>query len=275
MTQLDDPTSFIASNIWLTSSSDLAWIHKIDCTELKVIRLIDCPNVSEVRSALQAVVGRIQKFCNSNSGSPPPTIIGILGGDRLVANILRVYVDLLQNKTTQEWLNYLRFTLLIPPNSFIGRSLSTVADGGLLEIQWKALNKINPTDYGAIEDCLHSAITAPTIRSLNIPIGEVMLQLHQPNSNTPGGNSGGAGGNLGSGGEKHDEKNGGEKESQVFIPFIAEIHLGNLDELNSLHYVKNISSEDDNRNQMVSGNAFSTPGFTANMSPPTSPQVNK
>uniref|UniRef100_A0A914PMC9 Phosphofurin acidic cluster sorting protein 2 n=1 Tax=Panagrolaimus davidi TaxID=227884 RepID=A0A914PMC9_9BILA len=263
MAQLDDPTSFIASNIWLASSSDITWISKIDTTDFKTIRLIDCPNVSEVRTALQGVVGKIQKYCNNNSGAPPPQIIGILGGDRLVTNVLRVYVDLLQNKTNQEWLNYLRFTLFIPPNSIFGRSLSTVADGGLLENQWKALNKLIPTDTKAIEEQLHSAITAPSIRSLNIPIGEVMLQLYDTTST-------GHHGSVTTAANNQDEKNS-ENESQVFIPFIAEIHLGNLEELNALHYVK-AGGEEEKHGQT---NFTSPSSAFASMSPPTSPQVNK
>jgi hypothetical protein len=36
--------------------------------------------------------------CNNNSISPPTTTIGVLGGDHLLANILKAYVHLLQDK---------------------------------------------------------------------------------------------------------------------------------------------------------------------------------
>lgn len=36
--------------------------------------------------------------CNYNSISPPVSIIGVLGGDHLLSNILRAYVHLLQDK---------------------------------------------------------------------------------------------------------------------------------------------------------------------------------
>ena len=60
--QLDDPNFFIASNIWICSSSDLPWISRVDNSSFKTIRMIDCPTVSEVRAALQAIVARIQKL---------------------------------------------------------------------------------------------------------------------------------------------------------------------------------------------------------------------
>ena len=62
MVQLDDPNFFIASHIWICSSSDLPWISKVDNSALKVVKMIDCPTVSEVRAALQAIVVKIQKL---------------------------------------------------------------------------------------------------------------------------------------------------------------------------------------------------------------------
>ncbi len=50
----------------------------------------------------------------------------VLGGDRLVAHLLRAYVDLLQQKTSaqQDWLIYLRFQPVTPSNSTLGRLLT-------------------------------------------------------------------------------------------------------------------------------------------------------
>lgn len=130
-----------------------------------------------------------------------------------------------------------------------------IADGGLMEVQWKALNKINPNETNAIEECLLASTNAESLKALNIPIGEVMLQLH-----------------------KGDQNNGSPElgigsiisgESQVFIPFIAEIHLGNLEELNSLHYVR---KEEEEKTATLPS---SIPGHVASMSPPASPQLSK
>lgn len=70
------------------------------------------------------------------------TIIGLLGSDRLVSHALRAYVDLLQNKSSQEWLNYLRFALLVPPSSVIGRLMAQMGDSGYAEASWRTLCKI-------------------------------------------------------------------------------------------------------------------------------------
>lgn len=189
LTQLDDSKSFIAQNVWICSSSDLPWIAKTDSSQLRTLRLIDCSSSLDVRTAMQTIVGRIQKFCNSNSISPPQTLIGVLGTDRLVAHLLRAYVDLLQNKSSQDWLNYLRFALVVPPNSVVGRLLSQVGDGAQLETSWRSLSKLVSeigkdgskfavNEITGIEECL-LAITSLTSqkKQVDLPIGEVMLQL--------------------------------------------------------------------------------------------------
>uniref|UniRef100_A0A7E4UN95 Phosphofurin acidic cluster sorting protein 2 n=1 Tax=Panagrellus redivivus TaxID=6233 RepID=A0A7E4UN95_PANRE len=255
MSYLEDPNSFIASNVWLCSSADVPWLANVEAGQFKSVKLIDCSTATEVRAALQAVVARIQKFCNSNSVPPPQTVIGLLGGDKLIVNVLRVYVELLQNRTHQDWLNYLRFTLIIPPSSVIGRTLTTLGDGGFAESQWRLLNTIQPNETAALERCLLSAGPHETMpfKASNIPIGEVMLQL---DASAVGNESEHAGTTVGS-------------DGQVFIPFIAEIHLGNLEELNSLHYMEEKPSIGSTQSAPASN------GVNANLSPPTSPHVSK
>lgn len=158
---------------------------------------------------MQTIVGRIQKLyvlqyffisiilfssCNSNSVSPPQTLIGVLGTDRHVAHLLRAYVDLLQNKSAQDWLNYLRFCLVVPPNSVIGRLLSQVGDGAQLETSWRSLSKMvselgkdgskfSLHEVGGIEECLSTITNAASQRKqVDLPISEVMLQLASPSA---------------------------------------------------------------------------------------------
>lgn len=46
--------------------------------------------------------------CNSSSESPPCTVFGVIGTERLVSWVLRAYVESLQNKAN-DWINFLRW----------------------------------------------------------------------------------------------------------------------------------------------------------------------
>ncbi|KAH7702637.1 phosphofurin acidic cluster sorting protein 2-like isoform 1, partial [Aphelenchoides avenae] len=131
--KLEEQPPTTSGNVWLCSTIDIPWISRVQFSQIKSVHLTDCPSLAEVRAALQSIVGSIQKFCNTNSAMPSMTIIGLLGSDRLVSHALRAYVDLLQNKSSQEWLNYLRFALLVPPSSVIGRLMAQMGDSGYAE----------------------------------------------------------------------------------------------------------------------------------------------
>jgi hypothetical protein len=138
----------------------------------------------------------------------------VLGGDHLLANILKAYVHLLQDKVPvysikfnlyflifkackEDWLNYLRFSLVIPPTSAVGRLLSQVAGfGGYSEAIWKVLFRVsrafNETnaaginaavlEHNEIRACLSSLTKCQNgQRCTNLQIGEVMLQMQSTN----------------------------------------------------------------------------------------------
>ena len=101
------------------------------------VRLVNCTTSQEVQDLLQTIINRIQKLylgfrmrfglvtiifsCNTNSIAPPTTTLGILGSkfnwclkkrgmlylgcDKLLADVLQAYVQLLQNKACQEVIN--------------------------------------------------------------------------------------------------------------------------------------------------------------------------
>lgn len=217
--------------------------------------------------------------CNTNSVAPSPTLIGVYGTDRHVSHILRAYVDFLQNKPTQDWITHLRFTVLCPPASALGRLLSQAADTGHSEASWRALTRTaahfesgeaTPLHLHELEEVLHNTMAAAANqaekRLLNLPIGEVMLQLSRFSDFSTSAASSSA-----------------SQESHLFTPFLSEIHLGNLDALNYLYFMKN-SMEDPN----VSGTSAGTgPAASASAlshphnhsvsaaSPPNSPQLPK
>lgn len=205
--------------------------------------------------------------CNTNSVAPPPTLIGIYGTDRHISHLLRAYVDYLQNKPAPEWITHLRFAVLCPPISALGRLLSQASDTGQIEAAWRSLAKTasvfesgeaTSSDLQEFEEILCTSMASASNlaenRLLNLPIGEVMLQMNtatndsslQTTSNSIP--------------SSHETGNG----SQVFVPFLSEIHLGNLDALNYLHFMKNSMDEQQTQQQSVGS---TTPATSTNVNP--------
>ncbi|KAK6030715.1 hypothetical protein OSTOST_03143 [Ostertagia ostertagi] len=90
---------------WLCSFSDLPHLSSI------AVPAVNCPSASVVKQAMSQIVNTIQNFCNSNSSNPPITWVGVIGGDRLMGQILRAYVECLHHKSSSHWLHYLRLQL--------------------------------------------------------------------------------------------------------------------------------------------------------------------
>ncbi|KAI3421973.1 hypothetical protein GPALN_012510 [Globodera pallida] len=247
-------THIIPEHIWICSSADLPWISKVNNKLLDPICLLDCPSSVSVRALMQAIIWRIQNFCNNNSISPPTITIGVLGGDILLANVLKSYVVLLQDKACKEdWLNYLRFSLVLPPHTAVGRLLSQVAGfGGYSEAIWKILSHVSTlfkessnsagiAEHVEIRNCLASITKEQdTQRYTNLHIGEVMLQLTKPSDHLTVPISIEA-----------------ESRSQAFVPFLAELLTGSSvcsehpsssssvpdPTFSSLHYIGRVADE--------------------------------
>ncbi|XP_065372079.1 phosphofurin acidic cluster sorting protein 2 isoform X3 [Calliphora vicina] len=80
-------------------------------------------NTAEVKAVLQALMGKIQKYCNSNAKPPTTVKILLIGGDWLQGAALRHYVELLGVRPP-DWLNHLRFYIIPIGSSAIARYLS-------------------------------------------------------------------------------------------------------------------------------------------------------
>lgn len=82
-------------------------------------------NSAEVKSIVQALLNKIQKYCNSTA-KPPTTIkVLLLGGDWLQGMVLRHYVELLAARPP-DWVNHLRFYIVSFGSSSIARYLSSI-----------------------------------------------------------------------------------------------------------------------------------------------------
>uniref|UniRef100_A0A6P4EZP2 Phosphofurin acidic cluster sorting protein 2 isoform X4 n=1 Tax=Drosophila rhopaloa TaxID=1041015 RepID=A0A6P4EZP2_DRORH len=78
-------------------------------------------NTAEVKAVLQALMAKIQKYCNSNAKPPHTVKVLLIGGDWLQGATLRHYVELMGVRPP-DWLNHLRF-YLVP----VGGSSGSVA----------------------------------------------------------------------------------------------------------------------------------------------------
>ncbi|XP_034488716.1 phosphofurin acidic cluster sorting protein 2 isoform X2 [Drosophila innubila] len=68
-------------------------------------------NTAEVKAVLQALMTKIQKYCNSNAKPPHTVKVLLIGGDWLQGATLRHYVELLGVRPP-DWLHHLRFYLV-------------------------------------------------------------------------------------------------------------------------------------------------------------------
>ncbi|XP_055696693.1 phosphofurin acidic cluster sorting protein 2 isoform X2 [Lutzomyia longipalpis] len=162
-------------------------------------------NTAEVRAVLQALMNKIQKYCNSTA-KPPTTIkVLLLGGDWLQGAVLRHYVELLGVRPP-DWVNHIRFYIVPIGSSAISRYLSAVdaTYGALFGTEaWQQLceraigsdpaqSKIDVIEVtNRVQRYLHSA--GPCTQ---IPIAEAMVNYRE------------------------------EDSCQIFVPFISDVKLG-------------------------------------------------
>ncbi|VDK44970.1 unnamed protein product [Anisakis simplex] len=198
----DEPWS-VEDRIWICSMAELPMLASLDPS----LCLLDCSSFSDCKLLISSIVAKIQKFCNTSSSTPPCTVLGVIGGDRLLSYVLRAYVESLQNKQP-DWINFLKFCVISPPSSAIGKTL-TLLDGGRSSFFLKdsfergTSPDYSPTDLKVLTERLRGFSEGATHR---LPIGEAMLQFHN--------------------------KSGEDKDActQVFVPFLSEVHLGQTDD---------------------------------------------
>uniref|UniRef100_F1KPL2 Phosphofurin acidic cluster sorting protein 2 n=1 Tax=Ascaris suum TaxID=6253 RepID=F1KPL2_ASCSU len=229
----DEPWS-VPKRIWICTLSELPVLALLDPS----FGLLDCSSFNDCRQLISSIVAKIQKFCNSSSCSPPCTILGVIGSEKLLNYVLRAYVESLQNKST-DWINFLRFCVIAPPASAIGKALSCLEDGQCMfrEVFERPCSEMSLADVKALGERLQAFADGALYR---LPIGEAMLQLHSKSG---------------------DDKDGC---SQVFVPFLSEVRVGQLeDDFENSQSSPRINDE----NQVSSG---SSPA-SAYWSPPSSP----
>ncbi|XGW06049.1 hypothetical protein V3C99_016412 [Haemonchus contortus] len=232
-----------SASCWLCSFSDLPHLSSI------AVPTVNCSSASVVKQAMSQIVNTIQNFCNSNSSNPPITWIGVIGGDRLVGQILRAYVECLHHKSSSHWLHYLRFAIIPAPHSLVAKLLEghDAALDQLCRDMWERWTELSPVEKLANTEKMNAWLTAGGGACLNLPIGEALLQLV--------------------------ERGQDADACRVFVPFLAEVRVGQSSEDEDSPYTfsspRGVES-DKEFNQSGRERDFSA---ALSGSPPNSPQV--
>ncbi len=74
-------------------------------------RVICTAGPADVRAALTCLVAKIQKFCNTQTMSPPSVRVALIGSDTFINSVLRPYVELFSSKPP-DWQGYIKFFII-------------------------------------------------------------------------------------------------------------------------------------------------------------------
>uniref|UniRef100_A0A669B4C3 Phosphofurin acidic cluster sorting protein 1 n=1 Tax=Oreochromis niloticus TaxID=8128 RepID=A0A669B4C3_ORENI len=98
-------------------------------------------STADVQAAFSAIIGRIQRFCNCNSQTPPTMKVAVGGDQSYLTTVLCCFVEQLASKTS-DWLSYIRF-LIIPigvhPLAKYLSSLDGKFSGLFVDASWREL----------------------------------------------------------------------------------------------------------------------------------------
>ncbi|XP_055586779.1 phosphofurin acidic cluster sorting protein 2 isoform X2 [Uranotaenia lowii] len=165
-------------------------------------------NTAEVKAITQALMNKIQKYCNSTAKPPATVKVVLIGGDWLQGAVLRHYVELLGIRPP-DWVNHIRFYIVPLGSCGVARYLSLI-DSTYSSMfgteNWQqicdraanlesAQSKIESTEIvNRIQRYLHSS--GPCTQ---VPIAEAMVNYRD------------------------------EDSCQIFVPFISDVRIGCLE----------------------------------------------
>ncbi|XP_050332346.1 phosphofurin acidic cluster sorting protein 2 isoform X3 [Bactrocera neohumeralis] len=187
-------------------------------------------NTAEVKAVLQALMGKIQKYCNSNAKPPNTVKILLLGGDWLQGAALRHYVELMGVRPP-DWLNHLRFYIVpIGSGSTIARYLSQVdlTYGAMFgSDNWyqlcervaataAAVSAVTTVNASALSTTLGDSVTANKSDIVEM-VQRIQRYLHAagPCTQIP----------IGEAMVNYKD----EDSRQIFVPFVSDVRIGYLE----------------------------------------------
>ncbi|XP_068682764.1 phosphofurin acidic cluster sorting protein 1-like isoform X1 [Montipora foliosa] len=206
--QLSDVLSGdIPESILLISTSE--WQGQLLALKLcdKAVKMICTRSSSDVHAVFLAIVTKYQKFCHTNSSSPPHLSVGIAGTESYISEVLQAYVELFSSKPS-DWQTFLRF-LLVPLDSqplakYIA-SLDPRYSSLFMDNVWKEAFEHSDTsvDFEEVSRRVKTFMSAVTVTH-NLPIAEALVNTKSKGSE--------------------------EGSSQIFLPFVCDVRIGSTDQ---------------------------------------------
>uniref|UniRef100_A0A0N4ZTE7 C2 NT-type domain-containing protein n=1 Tax=Parastrongyloides trichosuri TaxID=131310 RepID=A0A0N4ZTE7_PARTI len=258
--KLDETSLTSLRNVWLICTQDTPSLQNL-YNSTNQLKILDCFSFLDTKAAIHGIISKIQKFCNTNSCEPDETLIGVCGSDKHISNIVRAYIDSMQNKTSINWTNYLRFVIVAPQFSTVGRLLCSM-NTDFLNLVDNFWNNLTSNKIKEVEDIMSILLNSNNgtktsrdspnsssgeginIRRSNLPLGEVMLQYSSNDSTMD--------------------------SRQLFIPFILQVSVGDIDNISTFGKANSLEN-----NEKIYPK-YSSPGNLNNLyrnaySPPHSP----
>ncbi|KAL3995741.1 immunoglobulin superfamily member 9B [Sarotherodon galilaeus] len=202
-------------------------------------------STADVQAAFSAIIGRIQRFCNCNSQTPPTMKVAVGGDQSYLTTVLCCFVEQLASKTS-DWLSYIRF-LIIPigvhPLAKYLSSLDGKFSSLFMDASWRELfgrPEPPPLDPVGIAGRVSQYLAGAAVSHL-CPISEAMLTC------------------------KH--KSPDDDSRQKFLPFIGLVKVGIVEQ--------NFMSTSVDSDDIILGSPPSQSGAPINITstPPPSPST--
>ncbi|XP_074640107.1 phosphofurin acidic cluster sorting protein 2-like isoform X3 [Tubulanus polymorphus] len=162
---------------------------------------------ADVKATVSHFVTKLQKYCNTNSKTPAPVKICIIGGDGFINSVLRPYVEQFSSKSP-DWQSYIRFYIVPVGASLIGKFISafdnqyhTLFGDALWKDAFDKSDNQKTEMFEIVNRIKRYLSSAGTL--LQLPIAEAMVT--------------------------YKEKSTDDESSQIFIPFLNEVRIGPTD----------------------------------------------
>lgn len=187
------------------------------CFERSNYNIVGTNTLNDIKFCFNFFCNKLQKLCNNNMKILTPIKIALIGSDFYVNSFLRIYVDLLANKSP-EWQNFFRF-YIIPLNMAnnhssitLHRYLASIDNTYSNCFFAKDSQDSSRNNETFLDNCVGANMqlndfcnkvfnymnTAQTL--IQIPIAEAMITYR--------------------------DKNIDDDSNQTFIPFICDIRIG-------------------------------------------------
>nr|XP_033479179.1 phosphofurin acidic cluster sorting protein 1 isoform X1 [Epinephelus lanceolatus] len=202
-------------------------------------------SAADVQAAFNAIISRIQRFCNCNSQTPPTVKVAVVGDQSYLSTVLCCFVEQLASKTP-DWLSYVRFLILPVGAHPLAKYLATLDskfNSLFMDAGWRELfGRVEspPLDPVGVAGRVSQYLSGAAVSHL-CPISEAMLTC------------------------KH--KSPDDDSCQKFVPFIGLVKVGLVEQ--------NFRSTSVDSDDIILGSPPSQSGalISITSTPPPSPSI--